>query len=675
VSESRDPLKYFRVEARELLEELGRGALLLERGPEPSLVPRLLRAAHTLKGAARVVKQRAIAEHAHVIEDCLASLRAADGVPPHDAAQRLIAAIDALASEVRALDPESAEQAPNAAEPVRTVRVDVDEVDAIIEGLSEAGIQLQALTRSVTGLSSARRLVEALSDELGSTTGGDVTVPARSRVLVDDLHEVITRLERELEGSLDSVGRELLEARTGVERLRLLPIRTMFGMLERAARDAAQATARSVAFVTRGEDVRLDATVLFSVQNALVQLIRNAVAHGIETPSERVLVGKPRAGRLELTAIRRGSHVVFVCEDDGRGFDLAAVRARAVERGLASEAVEKMSEPELLELLFRGGLTTAATVTEVAGRGVGLNLVRDAADTAGGDVHVESRPGRGSRVELVVPVTHAALDALLVDAGGFRVAIPVEAVRRTLRADDTSVNQTSRGDRVQADGRWVPAIKLARALGEGAVPPRRGPSPMVLIEAAGDTIAVVVDRIVGIANVVVRPLPKVARASQFVTGATFDAQGNPQLVLDPASLVAAGARGESPLPVAEPARTLTVLVIDDSLTTRRLEQSILEAAGYEVDLATCAEEGLSQAQSKRYGLFLVDVEMPGMTGFEFIERVKADPSLRDIPAILVTSRNSPEDHRRAREVGASGFIVKGEFDQTELLELIRRTRS
>ena len=194
---------------------------------------------------------------------------------------------------------------------------------------------------------------------------------------------------------------------------------------------------------------------------------------------------------------------------------------------------------------------------------------------------------------------------------------------------------------------------------------------MVVVEAASGGAAIGGDRLLGATNIVVRPLPPSAAVEPVVAGACLDAEGNPQLVLDPEGLVAAAYSGQGPVVEAAPLKRLPVLVIDDSLTTRMLEQNILESAGYQVDLATSGEEALAKARQKRYGLFLVDVEMGGMDGFEFVTRTQADEALRAIPSIMVTSRSAEEDRRRAERAGARAYVLKGEFDQGSLLRMIR----
>jgi two-component system, chemotaxis family, sensor kinase CheA len=401
--------------------------------------------------------------------------------------------------------------------------------------------------------------------------------------------------------------------------------------------------------------------------------VRNAVAHGIESSAARAIAGKQPIGRVEVTVVRRGNRVSFMCRDDGSGIDVEAVRRAAVKKGLVSAQAKPLGADELLPILLKGGLTTAGLVTEMSGRGIGLDIVREAASRLGGEVFLNTEAGRGTSIELLVPVSLASLDALLVEAGGVTAAIPLSSVRRTLRVTAGEVLCTAEVESVKDEGKVIPFIPLARPLRVKSLPARSVRAwSAVVVDGATALAAVGVDRILGTANLVVRPLPLLAPADPAVAGAFLDAEGTPQLVLDPEGLVAAASRPDRRPAVPDPLSAPPLLIIDDSLTTRKLEQSILESAGYEVDLATSAEEAFEMARERRYGLFLTDVEMPGIDGFMFVEKTRSDPALRDIPAILVTSRNSPEDRRRGEEVGASAYIVKSEFDQGQLLETIRR---
>jgi two-component system chemotaxis sensor kinase CheA len=261
---------------------------------------------------------------------------------------------------------------------------------------------------------------------------------------------------------------------------------------------------------------------------------------------------------------------------------------------------------------------------------------------------------------------------LVVEAGGQVAGIPLDVVSRAVRVAAAEINRTGTGDALVLDGRAIPFLPLAPVLNPQAPLAARPPLAWsaVVVDSDGQLAALGVERLLGTEHVVSRPLPAEVPPDQAVAGASLDAAGNPRLVLDAAGLVARALRGQA---AARPAqvRRPPILVVDDSLTTRMLEQSILESAGYEVDLAASGEEGLEKALARRYGLFLVDVEMPGIDGFTFIERSRADRRLADIPAILVTSRSDPEDFRRGETVGAHAYVVKSQFNQGELLDRIR----
>ena len=680
---ARDPYRYFRVEARELLDQLGNGALELDKGSAaPELIALMLRLAHTLKGAARVVKQREIADHAHAIEDALAPFRDNDISVSRDEIDATLKALDGitLAVDALSLKPKSERAAgnPGAAmhgipsDPLATVTTNVDEMDALLENLSEASVQSSALRRELAPLQRSRRLVQLLEEQWHaprtdrfSGTGG------KSASMISELGGLLEDMQHTFTDSLEQMDRELAQVREAAERLRLLPARLMFVSLERAARDAALSLGKCISFVASGGEIRLDAQVFGGVQGALVQAVRNAVAHGIETKEERETAGKPTEGRVWVEVRRRGYQVAFVCRDDGRGIDLEAVRRAAQRKGMVSADAASLSNEELLQLLLGGGISTSAALTQIAGRGIGLDVVREAAARLRGEVCIRTDKCLGTTLEIVVPVTLAAVDALIVEAGGQTAAIPLDAVKRTLRVSGCDLVQSAQGSSILFDGNVIPFAPLESAMRRVTLTRNIARSwSTVIVEGANALVAVGVERLRGTQNLILRPLPDCTPSDPIVAGASLDAEGHPQLVLDPQGLVEHVGRAGSAL-TAVPRPRAPVLVIDDSLTTRMLEQSILESAGYEVDLATSGEEALERARKRRYALFLVDVEMPGMDGFTFIERAREDPNLRDIPAVLVTSRASPEDRQRGLSAGARAYIVKGEFDQAELLEQIR----
>jgi two-component system chemotaxis sensor kinase CheA len=667
-----DPYKYFRIEAREIADALGAGFLALDHGATPDDVQRLLRHAHTLKGAARVVRLPEIAERAHAIEDALAPWRDVAGTVPAGVVSALLAALDAIRAGVTALDgPASGSKKAPLDEPVRSVRADLGDMDALLDGIIETHGRVGALRGTAAELGRLCRIAELAVSRLAR----DRRVADETTRTIEQLRDLLRTCERGFDTGLDHVDRELRQVRDLAEHLRLVPAGSLFGSLERTVRDIGAELGRAVAFDATGGDLRLDAPVISVIGGALVQLVRNAVAHGIEPEATRRHAGKPARGRVEIAVARRGRKIVFSCRDDGRGLDLDAIRRVAIERGVSPENLDAGA---LVQQLLRGGISTSTAVTEVSGRGVGLDVVRDACSRLGGDITVATGPA-GTRFEIVVPVSLAAIEALIVEGGGAVVAIPLDAVRHTRRIDATMVSRSANTESLVDGGAALPFIRLAATLGQATRPCSarnsfaRDERPGIAALIAGSTGvgALGIDRLIGTTTIVVRAIPDRVDIDPIVAGAWLDADGVPKLVLDPDGVVEAARRDRE---VERPAgaRRIAILVIDDSLTTRMLEQSILESAGYEVDTAISAEHGLVAAAAKPYALFLVDVEMPGMDGFAFIEHVRTDPTLRDTPALLVTSRASAEDRRRGDEVGANGYIIKSEFDQVDLLARIQR---
>jgi two-component system chemotaxis sensor kinase CheA len=682
----KDQYKYFRIEARELLEGLGQTVLQLERGgPQQELVGKILRLAHTLKGASRVVKQPGIAELAHAIESAFAPYRDGGNPIPRDCTDRALGLLDAMAGKIASLDSASVErqgETPRGAneEIFETVRVEIKEMDTLLESVSEAGVQLTALRREMeTTFERTRRLADGLlgsvlkSEKAESHGSAEPDPRGKVRGTAEELRSQLEGFGRNSARGIDQVEAEFAQVQDAANRLRLLPAGAVFASLERAIRDAAQSLHKEVVFETFGGDYRLDAHVLTALRDALLHVVRNSVAHGIESRTERLAAGKPAPGRIELRVERRSNRVAFVCRDDGRGIDVDAVQRVAIQRGLiAPSQGASLGLQETVQILMKGGVTTTGAVDEVSGRGIGLDVVRETAARFKGEVAVHSEPGKGTSLEICVPVSLSSIAALEVEVGGSVAGIPLDAVRQTLRLADRDIAHGAEKDSIVYEGKVLSFLGLHSTLRrKNVLGAKRRFWSAVVLEGSSGTAAIGVDRLLGTANVVMRDLPSLSVADMVVLGVSLNSEGNPQLVLDPEGLVAVACRGRAPVSEADPAKRSPILVIDDSLTTRMLEQSILESAGYEVEAATSAEEALEKARGKQYALFLVDVEMPGMDGFEFVSRTQADARLSKVPSILVTSRSASEDRRRGNEAGAKAYIVKGEFDQGYLLRMTR----
>ena len=328
------------------------------------------------------------------------------------------------------------------------------------------------------------------------------------------------------------------------ERLRLVPVTSLFSVLELAVRDAARSLGKRVRFRGDGGNTRLDGHVLAGVQSALVQAVRNAVAHGIEPPSERRTAGKPEEGLVHLEVARRGARIAFTCRDDGRGVDLGEVRRALQQKGRLSPETEAVDDADrLLLMLLQGGITTSSAVTDVSGRGVGLDVVREVAARLEGDVSLRTRRGEGATLELLVPVSLSSIEGLVVEAGGVSAAIPMSAVTETLRVPRGAIASSSDGDSILYQGAVVPFVPLARALVRQTLDEASRPVWSTVVVKSGARLAAIgVDRLRGHETLLVRPLPELAPLSGLALGASLDGEGNPQLVLDPEALAEAARR-------------------------------------------------------------------------------------------------------------------------------------
>ena len=706
---------YFEAEAKELIDRLTGGAAALGAGAgfggsgkneaDAVAVADMLRAAHTLKGAAHVVGERRLAQLAHEFEDGLAEYRkeASPGL-----AERLLGLVDGLAAELAGTSggPESISDAepapvvtaaassiagpqpgaiaraqPGAAKPgaeeetsgpagsemgvarrrSQTVRVEVVEAQRLLDGLGESGLRVASVAAALARL-----------EELEGTGTAEMRRAQRAS-LRRDMGEELGRLERDL-AAMHGVASQL---RLGTAEALLLDA-------GRVARATAAAQGKAVRCATSGAGERVELPILDAMGDALLHLVRNAVAHGMETPEERRAAGKPAEGTIRVEVSRQGNDAVFTCADDGRGIALEPVREVAVARGEMSAAeAGAATEEELLALLLRPGFSLSRGVDEVSGRGVGLDAVSEAVARVRGRIVISSSTasgaGQGTTFRIVAPQSMFAVRAMEVEVGGRRVEVPLAGVEQTFRLDP-HLNQPVGRTQTLLVGRETMSFAWLNDAFPGGSGGRAGRSlegvsaTCLVLEDRGRRMALGVDRVCGLGDVLVQPLPRFAGIASLVAGTSLGTDGVPRPVVDVGELMTflgGRAGGTSVEQETREAVALPILVIDDSLTTRMLEQSILEAEGYEVELATSAEQGLAMARKKAYALFLVDVEMPGMNGFEFVATVNADARLRATPCILVTSLDSAESRERGRAAGAYSYIVKGEFNQAVYLDRIR----
>jgi two-component system chemotaxis sensor kinase CheA len=437
-------------------------------------------------------------------------------------------------------------------------------------------------------------------------------------------------------------------------------------------REVAGRTGKEVDLVLSGADVRLDRRVVDELRDPLLHLVRNAVDHGLETPEARQASGKPPRGQVRVRVELRGTRVGLVVEDDGRGLDLGAVRAAAVRGGvLSAEAAARLSDPEAAQLVFQPGLSTAAAVTEISGRGVGLDVVRDTANRLQGNVEVSFEPGRGSRFDIDVPVTLSAAAALLFRAGRDVAALPAETVTRVLLLRDEDMGTVAGRATVKVGGVQLPFAPLSVLLGAAAAPQEGRLRPALVVAVGGQRVVVGIEEVLGQQELMVSSLgSRLARVPHLAGAAVLD-DGRVVGVLAAGELVRRAQPAGAPARPTALART-RVLIADDSLTTRSAMKALLEIAGYAVVTAADGEEAFGLLSTGGAQVVVSDVQMPRLDGLELTRRIKADPRLRAVPVILVTSLDAPADRVAGLEAGAEGYLVKREVERGKLLDLVRQ---
>jgi two-component system chemotaxis sensor kinase CheA len=712
-AEFADLIPLFVEEARDRLERLASSVPRLE--VDPQSVVEAKRELHTLKGAGRMMRIGALAELCHAAEEVLHAARPGmiplltrvvdelsslvesvshGSEPPIDA--ELVALLHASATAVveapaaviaapapvveAAPDPEpppisevkpeikpepapAPAEAPAAAKTAPStasgdVRVDVAALDAVAERATQVRIMAVA----------GRQVVDRIYD-LARLAEDGLHEPQPTQVLAV-LATMLRRVAVELEGGQRRLIRSAEEQLEKMLSLQLQPMRGFLLSFARYARELARSLQREVEVELEGEETRLDRRIARELEEALLHLVRNSVDHGIESPEVREARGKPRAGRIRIKALADGPRVRLIIEDDGGGIDIQRVLQHAVEVGLVDAATAAgMGKKEALRLLFAPGFSTRKQVSEISGRGVGLDVVATAVNRVGGEVFVETEPRRGTTFILEVPVARRGESVMLLRVGQLRIALPAAVVRRATRMDAGAVVERDGRTLVTLGDRLVPFVPLARLYGQ---PPA---DSQLLLEGvvSGQTLAIAVDTVEGEEEVLVRPITRRAPTDRLLEGVALLASGEPVGVLSPSML--SQREYLRALPAARPQtviRRVRVLLVDDSLVTREMERRLLEDAGFVVVPAGDAEEALSLLGEEKFDCVVTDIEMPRMDGFELAAHLRGMEHFAHLPIIVVSTRDRPEDRLRGLKVGADAYLTKQSLDAGELVDLVRR---
>jgi chemosensory pili system protein ChpA (sensor histidine kinase/response regulator) len=503
--------------------------------------------------------------------------------------------------------------------------------------------------------------------------------------IINEMKEFLGSFDREIQ----DIAGNITHLQEEITRARMVPIGRLFRRFTRTVRDIANRDNKNVQLMILGEETDLDKTVIEEMADPLMHLVRNAVSHGIEIPQERALLGKNRQGTILLNAYPKGNQIILEVEDDGRGLDLDKIKQKAIDMGLLTEeAAETVSQSVIIDYIFTPGFSTSAMTTEISGRGVGLDVVRQNILHLGGSISVQTEKNIGTRFIIKLPLTLAITRALFVSVSGYSFALPLNAVEETVVLDTKKIANLVNQEIIEIRERKIPLLKLNDLLQLPVSPDGKRFVPVVILGSAETSAALMVDELLGQEEIVVKRFGVYLENLRYFSGATISGDGKVILILDPTHLVgfeefSISATGtmestlreriglEEPQVEVEKEKKGKLLLVDDSISIRKFVGKLLENAGYDVDVAIDGLEALTKVGGTRYNIIITDLEMPRMHGYEFITEIKNDDRFKTIPIIVLTSRAGEKHKRKAMSIGADGYIVKP-FNEETLLENISR---
>jgi two-component system, chemotaxis family, sensor histidine kinase and response regulator WspE len=740
-------LDLFRLEVENQSAILTEGLLALERErADPARLESLMRAAHSLKGAARLVALDPAVKVAHAMEDCLVAAQADSTLLTQQRIDVLLRGVDLLSHLAReAASPVSGQAGVGDAEVEAFLRAISAQESSETPPSDPAPLRLEVSVGSIPTVSEVRsdappsELIEPIKTEdtdrvlrvgadhltrLLSLAGESVVASRwlagftadyfRLKQMHGDLTRALNRLRQSLaetnlneqiEAQLielqyrdaalrDSLGQNREELEQFDRRFYNLSTRLYQEVLDcrmrpfadgvrgfpRMVREVGRTLGRQVRLEIIGESVPVDRDILEHIEAPLGHLLRNAVDHGLEPPAERRAAGKTECGLVRLEARHSAGWLVVSVEDDGRGIDPETLRAMIVKQDRVTEEVAgQLSEAELLEFLFLPGFTGKETITEISGRGVGLDAVQTTVKGLGGRVQVFSQPGQGTRFQLQLPITLSVLRALLVDIGGEPYAFPLARVGAAMRVSREKIESIEGRQHVAYQNERIGLVVASQVLEL----PERDPSgedlSVVLLSVESGSYGLVVDRFIGEQELVVRPLDARLGKIQDVSAAALMPDQSPVLILDVDDLARSIEKLTSGGQLARVqdvgathgvTKRKRILVVDDSLTVRELERKLIESRGYEVEVAVDGMDGWNAVRTGTFALVLTDVDMPRMDGIELVTLIKKDIRLQSLPVMIVSYKDREEDRLRGMEAGADYYLTKSSFHDETLLQAV-----
>lgn len=732
-------LAQFKQETEEHLQAIEKAFLKLEADPQNrDILNEVFRSAHTLKGSSTMMGFSDIRDVAHEMEnildaarnknltltsssidvlfeasDCIKALLEAtlNGTPPtisiSDALKKLKGLLDQPAEETEvvlqpaeAVTPAQPQQMAGKTELEEMIRVEVGKLDELLNLAGELIISESRLEECIKELGKLRGKIKDVSqtfqhlkeeqEEQGAVTFYEsltvqeaVSATLEKAVSLQEQFLDVTENLREAKRKIDVFTHQI---QAGVLKIRMLPLSTVFEPMHRLVRDTCKELGKRVRLEPKGWETELDKRIIDEIQDPLIHIIRNAIDHGIEMPEERERMGKPREGKLVLSAHSRGSQVVIEAEDDGRGIDPEKIKKKALEMGLVTESyLEGKEKEEIYELMFLPGFSTATSVSKTSGRGVGLDAVKEKVEKLKGSIEIKSEPRKGTRFTIRLPLTLSLTEVLLVRAAGQLFALPLGNIEEMVRIERKFISTVSSKETISLRDELVPLVKLSSVLKLPSTQTHTEDSYPVVIAGSGEKrVGFLVEELVGKQEIVIKSLGTFLQRVPNVAGATILGHGEIVPIMDVPGLISASRQAtkdhiaekpnkDAAIPVMlEQKKKHRVLAAEDSLTARELMRNILEAAGLDVEVAVDGLDAWEKLRRGHYDLLITDVEMPRMDGIELISALRKEEGLKHVPAIIVSTRDSEEDKRRGIMVGADAYIVKSSFDQKDLMKWIKR---
>jgi two-component system, chemotaxis family, sensor histidine kinase and response regulator WspE len=749
----------FRSEAETHAAALSEGLVQLEGTSNAATVEPLMRAAHSIKGAARVIGLDIAVKLAHAMEDVLVAMqKGREAIEPARIDQLLKGtdllaslakieeaavpawsaenepAVDAVIAELRAAPPAvnapapappppvaqpapepvppplpPAMPAPVAPEPAAiaaaagtqpapaaapsrgaSVRVTAEKLDRLLQLAGETMLESRRLGALREETLELKRELVRLEDELdrlraaARRSGLDPAMLAPARGLIENGRARVLSHLLTVEGAIRRGEETSTQLYHEVLSSRMRPFADATASLSRTVRDLARQLGKDARLEIVGEQVPVDRDVLVRLDAPLNHMLRNALDHGVETPDERRAKAKPAQATLRVEARHHAGMLRIRVSDDGRGIDLDALRTRIVRKSLATDAIAStLDRQELLEFLFLPGFSTAAQVTDISGRGVGLDVVQSTAREIGGTARIDTELGRGTVFELELPITLSVIRALLVDVAGETLAFPLARIERVLQPAAAEVRSVEGRMQVLVEGESIGVIDAARVLALADSRRANVRENLVVLGSGGDRYAVAVDALLGEEDLVVRALDARLGKVPHLSAAAVRESGEPILIVDAEDMLQSvrvalsegRLRGARPMRAIGARRMLRALVVDDSATVREVERQLLSRMGFEVETAVDGLDGLHTARdgiaTGPIDLIISDIDMPRMNGIEFVRALRADPRFGAVPIVVVSYKDREEDRLAGLDAGATAYLTKGAFQDSTFADTVR----